>query len=469
MSLARTLSLAALVAVLGLGGCGGGGGLTKKPYFVIVGSASGPVLRELQKTYLQQIYRPGQALKGASMLVVDGSVVPADSMDDLKAIDDALGSGVPVLCLNVSKAHLTKAAEGSSRIGAFVNGNHDAYLMTPMAHGIDIVHVGPKKFTRRQLFQHLDTTGHLRGSRSEDRIELQPDQASIDRFVANLKDRLAGKLPIDSVRGTDPPSSIPRYITTVQDSFTSVDDNVVPGQTVTSNVAFFFNVYYNDGGPGNQYQYLIAYATGMSDPGAPSNNSERTKGYFQTLSYLQMNPNPTENGGLLSLISSGPGQSDGLYQVSFGADIQYSAGASSYLWSLSLPPVAQSIPGWFCNTGGVSLLPNAAQTLFWQGSPFNAVQNNWHDGFTYVGGLVLDYYPKSMNPTSTNQLPVNMAAIWRTSTTTDQGIVMQYAAGAQYQLLHAKEKSPGIYDRQQTVINFDPDPMNVTLLFGRAE
>lgn len=464
----RTFAFLVAGIVVGTTGCGGGGGLVKKPYMIIVGSAGGPVLRELQKTYLQQVYRSGQSIRGASMLVIDGQTTPADRMDDISAIDEALKAGVPVLCLNVGKEHLVQAAAGSRRIGAYMDGQHDGYLMTPTSYGLDIVHVGSKKFRAVRHKQHLDDNGHLTGSRDEQRVELAPTQEAYERFVANLKDRLAGRLPEDPNRGTDPPSSIPRYITSVQDSFTSVNDNVVPGQTITSNTAFFFNVYYNDGGAGNQYQWLIAYATGMSDPGSPSNNSERTKGYFQTEVNVALSPDPSGNGGLLSLVESQPYNSQDSYQSNIGANIQYNGGAASYPWSISIPPTPQQIPGWAVITFVNPAVPNSRDFAFFQQSPFDAIQDNWHSGFTYVGGLVLDYYPKSMNPTSTNQFPIYVGGTWRTSTTTDQGIIMQYAVGAQYELLHAREKSPGIYDRDRTIVNFNPDPSNITLLFGRA-
>jgi hypothetical protein len=432
---------------------------------VVYRQASGAIFKELQKSFSQQTYRAGQSFANARLLVIDGNSTQASEMSGVHAIDDALRAGVPVLLLNVTNQHTSEAAKGSPSIGAIIQGNHDGYLVTPRSHGIDIVHLGPVAAKRNQHDQRLDNDGLLSGTHEEHHDVFAPTAEHVQKFVSMLNDRVSGRLPTRSA--TDPPSSIPRYIVSATDAFTSQNGNVVPGQTVTTNVTFFFNVYYNDGGAGQQYQYLIVYAQGLTDPGTPANNSERTKGYFQTQAQVLVEPDPAGNGNLLTLVQQSPQLGSDFYQAVANALLQYDGGANGYYWFLDLPGSPQSIPGWnaFASTPPGA---NSAATLFYQTSPFDALDDNWHDGFTYVGGLVLDYYPKAMNPTSTSQFPINIGAVWRTQTTTTEGIQMLYGVGAQFEYFHAHEESPGIYDRDRTIVNYNPDPTAITLLFGRA-
>lgn len=459
--------LFACVAFLGPFGCGGSS--DGRPRMVVFRMGSGPIFKELQKTYSQQIYRQGQAFQKASLFVVDGETASASEIGALRGIDDAMKAGVPVLFLNVEVEHKKGATVASHQIGAYLDGHHDGYLVTPTPRGVDILHLGKQKGHRKTKFSRLRPDNVLEGNHFESDYELVPDQQNISNFVGMMNLRLSGRTPQQATRGTDPPSEIKSYIVTVTDAFTSINGNVVPGQTVTTNVTFSFNVYYNDGGAGNQFQYLIAYATGLTDPGTPTNDSERTKGYYQRYAIVQMAPNPDGNGNQLVRMQQSPGSDQDSYQASVSADLQYNGGQASYPWSLTLPASPQSIPGWAVTTWNYFDNPiNATGWEFYQTSPYNVGQDNWHDGFTYVGGLVLDYYPKSMNPTSTTQFPVNFGAVWRTASTFNDGIEIQYGVGAQFELLHAHERSPGIYDRDRTQQTLTPDSTNINLLFNRA-
>ncbi|MBX7133745.1 MAG: hypothetical protein K1X67_13815 [Fimbriimonadaceae bacterium] len=468
MKVIRLFVLIALFLVL-LVPYGCGGTSDGRARMVVFRSASGPIYQELLKTYARQMYRPNQNFAKVSLFVIDGTTASAAEIEALDSIDDATKAGVPILFLNVNENHKRGATLASQKIGAYLKGDHDGYLVTPTARGIDILHLGHQKGQRKVKFSRLRPDGVLEGSHADSAYEFEPDANSVSNFVGMTNLRLQGRTPQQLTRGTDPPSSIKSYIVTVTDAFTSINGNVVPGQTVTTNVTFSFNVYYNDGGTGNQYQYLIAYATGLTDPGTPTNDSERTKGYYQRYAMVQMAPNPGGNGNELFLVQQAPISSAGSYQATISANLQYNGGQASYPWSLSLPANPQSIPGWGVDIDNFFANPaNATGWEFFQESPYNVVDDNWHDGFTYVGGLVLDYYPKTMNPTSTTQFPVNVGSVWRTSTPFDNGIEIQYGVGAQFELLHAHERSPGIYDRDRTQQTLTPDSTVINLLFNRA-
>lgn len=456
--------LAALILPYGCGGSSDG-----RARMVVFRSGSGPIFRELQKTYAQQIYRPKQSFQKASLFVVDGASVASSEVQAIDGIDDAMSAGVPVLFLNVNANHKKGATLASQKIGAYLGGDHDGYLVTPTARGIDILHLGHKKGNQKTAFARLRPDNVLEGSHTDTPYEFQPDEQSISSFVGMMQLRLMGRTPQDVTRGTDPPASIKSYIVTVTDAFTSINGNVVPGQTVTTNVTFSFNVYYNDGGPGQQYQYLIAYATGLTDPGTPTDDEDRTKGYYQRYAQVQMAPNPAGNGNELLLVQQTPGEGGSPYQAQISANLQYNSGQSTYPWSLNLPGGAQSIPGWAVTPANQFANPaNASGWQFYQTSPYSVASDDWHDGFSYHSIWVLDYYPKSMNPTSTTQFPVNVGSVWRTATTFNSGIEIQYGVGAQFELLNAHERSPGIYDRDRTLQSLAPDLTSINLLFNRA-
>lgn len=469
----RSFVLCILVLCFTLGGpgCGGGGG-PSKPRMVVFRSASGPIFDELRTSHSQLLYRPGMNFASAKLFVVDGQTASASELETLAGIDHALRAGASVLFLNVGDSHKIAATKASQKVGAYVHGEHFAYLMTPTRDGVDIVHTGPRTLTSRVKKTRLGEDGVLTGSHEMRNLQFGLSDALVQRFVSLMRSRIQGILPTrDS--GTDPPSIVPRYIVSVTDSFTSGYGTLVPDQVVNNNVTFFFNVYESNAGPGKANQYLIAYAQGLLDPGSPASNGDRTRGYSQVQCQMFIAPSntPGDNGNLLTQEWFSPNASPtNSYQASANVLLLYQgANPGFYTWSLDLPATPQSIPGWgVCYDNYVYNVPNTVGMVWFQMSPFNSIDDNWHDGF-YTSGLVLDYKVRDMNSTSTTQFPVNLIGVWSTASVTTSAIVMQYGVSGIYEQLHSHEKSPGIYERERTLVNdSSPDPTSITLLFGRA-
>lgn len=431
----------------------------------VYGSASGPVFQALRDRYPLVQYRSTQLLRPGSLLVLDGATTPPVQVGGFEGIDRALAGGASVLILNATHAHKSALASASNRIGAYVNGDHAAYLITPRGkNGVDIVYAGPTTRKVTTHYSRLTNEGVLTGSPTEKVVQIDLDSSSIHSFVGLVDERLRGNVPTSRDSGADPPSSVRRYIASITDSFID-NGTILPGQTLTQNVTFFFNVYENDGGPGKQFQWLSAYATGLSDPGTPSADDDRTRGYFQTSCQISFSPDPSGNGELLNVFSYGPIASVDLYQAFLAFPIQYDGGAQTYNYQLAIPGAQQSIPGW--EVGPVSTsVPNGQALWFFQTDPYEI--GDWHDGFSH-GGLVLDWKVKDMNTTSTTQFPLYCGVVFFTTFLTPTAIVMQYSVGSTYDRLHSHEKSPGIYDREHTPITTEPgNPSSLTLLFGRA-
>ncbi|HRI44757.1 MAG TPA: hypothetical protein PLL78_13570 [Fimbriimonadaceae bacterium] len=462
----RLRTLVFVVVLACLVACGGGGGRSSSLRMHVCGSASGPVFQALRDRYPIVQYRSTQLLRPGSLVVVDGATTPPAQLGGFEGIDRAFASGASVLILNATGAHKSALANASQRIGAYVNGDHSAYFITPIGkNGVDIVHAGPTTRRVKTHYSRLTDEGLLTGSPTEKVIRLDLNQASIQNFVTLVDQRLRGNMPRSRDSGTDPPSSVPRYIASITDSFID-NGNILPGQTLTQNVTFFFNVYENDGGPGKQFQWLSAYATGLSDPGSPSADDDRTRGYFQTSCEVSFSPDPNGNGELLNVFSYGPQASAESYEAYLAFPIEYDGGAQTYNYQLALPgPQQQSIPGW--EVGPVSAeAPNGQALWFFQTDPYEI--GDWHDGFSH-GGLVLDWKVKDMNTTSITQFPLYCGVVFLTTFVTPTAIVMQYSVGSTYDRLHSHEKSPGIYDREHTPVTTEPgDPSSLTLLFGRA-
>lgn len=447
-------------------GCGGGGtGTPTHTRILVYGSASGPIFDALRSRYQVVTYRPGTPIGKARLLVVDGSTTSPSQLRDLEAVDSAMKANSSVLVLNATHQHKVALAGASEQIGAYVNGSHYGYLVTPMGKtGVDIVHAGNSKRRVRTHYSSLSNNGVLTGRTEDKTVEFGLDTALVARFVDLLDDRLNGILPSSRDSGSNPPSQIPRYTASVTDSFID-NGHIVPGQTTTTNVTFFFDVYENDGGSNAQYQWLVAYATGLVDPGAPASNDDRTRGWFQTSVEVDISPDADGNGGQLGYYFYGPLPSDNSYQAQLDFPLQYAAGSQTYSYQLNLPGSPQSISGWSV-TMVESISENGRAWSFYQTSPYT--EPSWESGFTH-GFWVLDWTVKSLNPTSINQFPIYLGATWRTPSLTTEGVVMQYAVGSTYEQLHSKYDSPGIYTRQHTPISTEPpDPSSVTLLFGRA-
>lgn len=461
----RGLGILWVVALCVLMACGGRTPGVPGTRMHIVGTASGPIYEALRAKYAAVTYRAGQALRPGSLLLIDGASMSPTQMSAFEGIDRAMAAGASILILNADHAHKVALSSASPRIGAYVNGGHAGYLMTPVgSNGVDIVHVGPTTRRVKTHYARLSNDGILSGTPTDKMVSIGLHKDRIDSFVALVEQRLGGAFPSTRDSGTDPPSVVRRYIVSVTDSFID-NGQILPGQTLTQNVTFFFNVYENDGGTGQQFQWLAAYATGLSDPGTPSANGDRTRGYCQTSCQVSIYPDDSENGDLLVVDSFAPQASVDTYQGFLAFPIQYDGGAQTYDYQLALPGVSQAMPGW--EVGPVSApVYNGQSFWFFQTSPFSP--DEWHDGFTH-GGLVLDWTVKDMNPTSTTQFPLYCGAIFRTTFLTPTAIVMQYSVGSTYDRLHSHEKSPGIYEREHTPVSTEPgDPSDITLLFGRA-
>lgn len=455
-----------LVAALSVAivGCGGGSGAPKGTRVLVYGSASGPIFDALRARYSVTPYRPGMPLGPGRLLLIDGTTTTASQLRDLGGIDVAMKSNSCVLVLNATHEHKVALTQASDRIGAYVNGSHFGYLVTPMGRaGVDIVHAGASKRRVRTHKSTLRHDGTLTGRLEEKTIEFGLEPALTQRFVQLVDDRLKGVFPASRDGGSDPPSGVARYTACVTDSFID-NGSIVPGQTTTQNVTFFFNVYENDYGSNGQFQWLVAYATGLVDPGAPAANDERMRGWFQTGCEIEIMPDPDGNGGLLQNYETGPASWSDSYQSRLAFPLIYGGGTEVYLYALELPGSPQAIPGWSLFFDATS--SNGWSWNFSQTSPYGG--SSWENGFTH-GGLVLDWTVKDMNPTSINQFPIYVGAIWQTTSLTTEGIVMLYGIGSTYDQLHAKYDSPGIYSREHTPITTEPpDPSSVTLLFGRA-
>lgn len=447
-------------------GCGGSGTAPlSKTRMIVVGTASGPIFDALRARYQVLPYGSGTVLGPGRLLVIDGASTSAEQLKKMQVIDEAMRTSTSLLILNATHEHKVALSAASPRIGAYVNGGHYGYLVTPKGRsGIDIVHAGLSKRRVRTHYSELSNTGVLTGRTEEKLTTFDLDTALISRFVGLVDERLRGVVPMSRDSGSDPPSQVARYTTAVTDSFID-NGNIVPGQTTTQNVTFFFDVYENDGGPGKQFQWLVAYATGLVDPGTPAQNNDRTRGWFQTSVQVDIAPDPSGNGGLLQDYFYGPQPSENSYQATMAFPLVYAAGTQVYLYSLELPEAPQSIPGWSLTTLPPKVT-NGQSLYFYQRSPY--AEPSWESGFSH-GGLVLDWTVKSLNPTSINQFPIYMLTGWTTASLTTEPIVMQYAVGSSYDQLHAKYDSPGIYTRQHTPITTEPpDPSSITLLFGRA-
>lgn len=461
----RTTATVVAVSLLGLCSCGGSGSHSSSIRMHVLGTASGPIYEAFRSRYATVQYRPAQSLRSGSLVVIDGASTSPYELGRFEGIDRALAAGASVLVLNATHDHKVQLGNASARVGAFVNGSHAAYLMTPMgSKGIDIVLAGPTTRRVRRHPSRLSNEGILTGSPTDSVVHSDLDSASVERFVSLAEQRLEGLLPTSRDGGTDPPSQVKRYIATVTDSFVD-NGTILPGQTLTQNVTFFFNVFENDGGPGAQFQWLSAYAVGLSDPGTPTADDDRTRGYVQTSCQVSFSPDPAGNGELLQVYGYGPRASIDSYQGFLAFPIQYAAGTGTYNYELAIPGVSQAMPGW--EVGPVSTnVPNGQALWFFQNDPYTI--GDWHDGFTH-GGLVLDWKVKDMNPTSTTQFPLYCGVVFLTSFLTPTPIVIQYSVGSTFDRLHAHEKSPGIYEREHTPVTTEPgNPSSLTLLFGRA-
>lgn len=455
-------------------GCGGESGSPNRATMLVYRSASGPVYRELTKSYRTDYFRGSQDVSRYALLVLDGASTAPLENEAIELVRSALSKSVPVMFVNASEGH--KRSLMSSRcVPAHTKNDSAACLITrasSTSRVYELVDLRVRELPIVSSSKQLDQDGILTGQYGSSRLTLEVDGAHLSNYMATVRNRLqsGGRTVLPS-----PPSDYPSngwFQVTVTENWEAANNNSIDGQSIGHQMSYTFAVYADSGSsiPSQRFQWCVASMDGtVSLSAPPAHDDVDQRGYAHTLFQANLQPvdTSTGNGLQLALVQAQPTAATGSYSSAMDFTIGYqgASGPSSWIWQQSLQQQLGGFGGWQAtappppasDVNDVSL--QAMQT-----SPFDGDGSNWTDGYyrVFVGKHVTE-----MNPASISSMNVIGQALWKTFDPFSGTIDIDYGSTSTMMKLQVNNYFFK-WHCYHFVFSFGPSPGTVSLDFSQA-